>query len=177
MSLQATPASAHRRSGGRSDRDVSAAHGFGVWNYRLTVAFASKSNKYKEAFVNRIIIGLSTAAAVAILPQLALADGDGAVQGGVGGAVAGAIVGGPVGAAVGGAAGMAVGGAASGPDRKVVVEPAPAPGAIIERRAADVPPGASDTKTITRDGDGCVSRSDTKTDGMGGAVTRSKTNC
>ena len=129
--------------------------------------------------MSRIIIGLSTVAALAILPQLALADGDGAVQGAVGGAVAGAIVGGPVGAAVGGAAGMAVGGAASGPDRKVVVEPAPAPapGTIIERRAADVPPGATDTKTITRDGDGCVSRSDTKTDGMGGAVTRSKTDC
>jgi hypothetical protein len=57
------------------------------------------------------------------LPSFAVADGDGAVKGGVGGAVAGALVGGPVGAAVGGVAGMAVGGAATGPAQPVVVAP------------------------------------------------------
>ena len=128
--------------------------------------------------MNRLIIGLSTAAALMILPQTSFADGDGAVKGGVGGAVAGALVGGPVGAAVGGAAGMAVGGAASGPDRTVVVQPdgAPAPGTMIERRAVDAP-GASETKTITRDSDGCVNKTESKTNGMGDSVTRSKTNC
>jgi hypothetical protein len=128
--------------------------------------------------MNRFIIGLSAAAALLILPQTSFADGDGAIKGGVGGAVAGALVGGPVGAAVGGAAGMAVGGAASGPDRTVVVQPdgAPAPGGMIERRAADAP-GATDTKTITRDGDGCATRTDSQTNGAGESVTRSKTNC
>ena len=61
-----------------------------------------------------MIIGLS-ALAIAALPTLALADGDGAVTGAAGGAVAGAVVGGPVGAAVGGVAGGVIGGAASGP--------------------------------------------------------------
>ena len=51
-----------------------------------------------------MIIGLS-ALAIAALPTLAFADGNGALTGAAGGAVAGAVVGGPVGAAVGGVAG------------------------------------------------------------------------
>ena len=43
-----------------------------------------------------VIIGLS-ALALASLPTLALADGNGAVTGAAGGAIAGAVVGGPVG--------------------------------------------------------------------------------
>ena len=66
-----------------------------------------------------MIIGLS-ALAIATLPTLAFADGDGALTGAAGGAVAGAVVGGPVGAAVGGAAGGIIGGAASGPAPVVV---------------------------------------------------------
>jgi hypothetical protein len=70
-----------------------------------------------------MIIGLS-ALAIAALPTLALADGNGVVTGAAGGAVAGAVVGGPVGAAVGGVAGGVIGGAASNP-RPVVVAPGP----------------------------------------------------
>ena len=70
-----------------------------------------------------MIIGLSTLA-LAALPTLAVADGDGALTGAAGGAVAGAVVGGPVGAAVGGVAGGVIGGAASDP-RPVVVAPPP----------------------------------------------------
>src|ERR1700683_5293251 len=70
-----------------------------------------------------LIIGLSTLA-LAALPTLAVADGDGALTGAAGGAVAGAVVGGPVGAAVGGVAGGVIGGAASNP-RPVVVAPGP----------------------------------------------------
>lgn len=66
--------------------------------------------------MRRTIIGLSILA-IAALPTVALADGDGAVTGAAGGAVAGAVVGGPVGAAVGGVAGGVIGGAASGPGR------------------------------------------------------------
>ena len=70
-----------------------------------------------------MIIGFS-ALAIATLPTLAFADGDGALTGAAGGAVTGAVVGGPVGAAVGGVAGGVIGGAASGPG-PVVVAPAP----------------------------------------------------
>ncbi len=73
--------------------------------------------------MRNMIIGLS-ALAIAALPGLALADGDGALTGAAGGAVAGAVVGGPVGAAVGGVAGGVIGGAASQP-RPVVVAPGP----------------------------------------------------
>ena len=62
--------------------------------------------------------------AIAALPTVALADGDGAVTGAAGGAVAGAVVGGPVGAAVGGVAGGVIGGVAPGPGL-VVVAPGP----------------------------------------------------
>jgi hypothetical protein len=48
-----------------------------------------------------MIIGFSTLA-IAALPTIALADGNGALTGAAGGAIAGAVVGGPVGAAVGG---------------------------------------------------------------------------
>ncbi len=81
-------------------------------------------------------------------PSFALADGDGAVRGGVGGAVAGALVGGPVGAAVGGVAGMAVGGAATGPDRTVVVQPA-APCDTRTTQTTDNVTGASRTTQTT----------------------------
>lgn len=95
--------------------------------------------------MKKSILILSTAAALFVAPQLAFADGDGAIKGGVGGAVAGALVGGPVGAAVGGAAGMAVGGAATGPDqRTVVVQPDPC--------------RAQTTKTIDSDGNRSVTR-------------------
>ena len=76
-------------------------------------------------------IGMLLACATIALPSLAFADGNGAVTGAAGGAVAGAVVGGPVGAAVGGTAGAIIGGAASGPDRTVVVNPQPAPGAMV----------------------------------------------
>lgn len=96
-----------------------------------------------------LIIGLS-ALAIA-LPNIAFADGDGAVTGAAGGAVAGAVVGGPVGAAVGGAAGGIVGGITSGP-RTTVVEPVP------------VAPCASQTTT-------------TQNDNTGASVTQHTTNC
>lgn len=99
-----------------------------------------------------MIIGLS-ALAIATLPTLALADGNGAVTGAAGGAVAGAVVGGPVGAAVGGVAGAVVGGAASGP-RPVVVAPAP------------VVPVAP-----------CSTHSTTRSDSAGNSVTHQRTNC
>jgi hypothetical protein len=70
-----------------------------------------------------MLAGLSILA-IAALPTVALADGNGAITGAAGGAVAGAVVGGPVGAAVGGVAGGVIGGAASGPG-PVVVAPAP----------------------------------------------------
>jgi hypothetical protein len=150
----------------------------GTFPFRET--FLRDINKDGSFSMRTKIIALSAAAALFTLPQIAWADGDGAVKGGVGGAVAGALVGGPVGAAVGGAAGMAVGGAASGPDHPVVVvqpDAQPAPGTVIERRAADVPPGASDTRTVTHDENGCVTSSMKKTNGMGDSVTHSKTNC
>ncbi len=71
--------------------------------------------------MHRNILVLLAAAALISLPQVAFADGDGAVTGLVGGAVAGAVVGGPVGAVVGGAAGSVIGGAATGPQRETVV--------------------------------------------------------
>ena len=82
------------------------------------------------------------------LPSFALADGDGAVKGGVGGAVAGALVGGPVGAAVGGVAGMAIGGAATGPGPTVVV-PSSAPCSTRTTRMVDNTTGASSTTQTT----------------------------
>jgi hypothetical protein len=69
----------------------------------------------QEVPMHRNILALLAAAALISLPQIAFADGDGAVTGLVGGAVAGAVVGGPVGAVVGGAAGGVIGGAATGP--------------------------------------------------------------
>ena len=59
------------------------------------------------------MIALSTVAALAVFPRIALADGDGAVTGAAGGAITGAVIGGPVGAAVGGVAGAIVGGIAT----------------------------------------------------------------
>lgn len=70
-------------------------------------------------------LGILLACATIALPNLAFADGNGALTGAAGGAVAGAVVGGPVGAAVGGTAGAIIGGTASGPDRAVVVNPPP----------------------------------------------------
>jgi hypothetical protein len=97
-----------------------------------------------------LIIGLSILA-VAALPTVALADGDGALTGAAGGAVAGAVVGGPVGAAVGGVAGGMIGGAASGP-APVVVAPGPA--------------APCNTQTTT-----------TQNNNTGASVTRQTTNC
>ena len=74
-----------------------------------------------------MIIGFATLA-MAALPTMAIADGNGALTGAAGGAVAGVVVGGPVGAAVGGVAGGVIGGAASGPGPgTVVVAPGPVP--------------------------------------------------
>lgn len=101
-----------------------------------------------------MIIGLS-ALALAGLPTLALADGNGAVTGAAGGAIAGAVVGGPVGAAVGGAAGGIIGGVTSGPrPGRVVVAPAPGP----------VVPCGSRTTTTTNNN-------------TGESVTRQTTDC
>ena len=50
----------------------------------------------------RPILALSTVALLCASSQIAFADENGAITGGVGGAVAGAVVGGPVGAVVGG---------------------------------------------------------------------------
>ena len=82
-----------------------------------------------------MIIGFSTLA-IAALPTIALADGNGALTGAAGGAIAGAVVGGPVGAAVGGVAGGVIGGAASGPGTVVV---APEPGPVPEGLATPEP--------------------------------------
>jgi hypothetical protein len=100
-----------------------------------------------------MIIGFSTLA-IAALPTIALADGNGALTGAAGGAIAGAVVGGPVGAAVGGVAGGVIGGAASGPGT-VVVAPEPGP----------VPEGPCNTRTTTR------------SDNVGNSVTHQTTNC
>jgi hypothetical protein len=105
----------------------------------------------EEDMMRSMIIALS-ALAIAALPTLALADGDGVVTGAAGGAIAGAVVGGPVGAAVGGVAGGVIGGAASQP-RPVVV--APGPGA---------PPCNSRTTTTTNNN-------------TGDSVTRETTDC
>lgn len=61
------------------------------------------------------IIFITAAALIFTLPQLAMADGDGATTGMVGGAVAGAVVGGPPGAVIGGVAGAIVGNQATDP--------------------------------------------------------------
>jgi hypothetical protein len=100
-----------------------------------------------------MIVGFSVLA-IAALPTMALADGDGAVTGAVGGAVAGAVVGGPVGAAVGGVAGGVIGGTASGPGT-VVVAP--------DRGSVPVGP--------------CSTRSTTRSDDAGNSVTHQTTNC
>jgi hypothetical protein len=97
-----------------------------------------------------MIIGFS-ALALATLPTLAFADGDGALTGAAGGAVAGAVVGGPVGAAVGGVAGGVIGGAASGPG----------PGTVV---VAPVAPCGTRTTTTTNNN-------------TGASVTRQTTDC
>jgi hypothetical protein len=94
-----------------------------------------------------------SALAIATLPTLAFADGDGALTGAAGGAVAGAVVGGPVGAAAGGVAGGVIGGAASGPASGPVVV-APGPG------------GPCGTRTTT-----------TTNNNTGASVTRQTTDC
>jgi hypothetical protein len=101
----------------------------------------------EEDSMRRSLIGLS-AFAFAVLPTLALADGDGALTGAAGGAVAGAVVGGPVGAAVGGVAGGVIGGAASGP-QPVVVAPGPAPCHTRTTTTQDNNTGASVTRQTT----------------------------
>jgi hypothetical protein len=57
----------------------------------------------------RMLIVLSAAALICGSSQIAFADENGMVTGGVGGAVAGAVVGGPVGAVVGGVGGAVIG--------------------------------------------------------------------
>jgi hypothetical protein len=97
---------------------------------------------------------LAAGAALVVLPQLALADGDGAVTGLVGGAVAGAVVGGPVGAVVGGVAGTVVGGAVTSPHREVIT-----------------------VQPVARPVDPCVSRTTETTDNSGNSRTTQSTNC
>jgi hypothetical protein len=92
--------------------------------------------------------------ALAALPTLAVADGDGALTGAAGGAVAGAVVGGPVGAAVGGVAGGVIGGAASGP----------APGPVVVTPGPGAAPCGAQTTTTTNHN-------------TGASVTRQTTNC
>jgi hypothetical protein len=116
-------------------------------NHSFDQAFYALSNE--EEFMRRTIIGLSILA-IAALPTVALADGDGAVTGAAGGAVAGAVVGGPVGAAVGGVAGGVIGGAASGPGPgPVVVAPGPAPCNTRTTTTQDNNTGASVTRQTT----------------------------
>ena len=86
--------------------------------------------------------------AIAALPTVALADGDGAVTVAAGGAVAGAVVGGPVGAAVGGVAGGVIGGVG--------------PGTRAGRRRAWAGPATDDT---------------TQDNNTGASVTRQTTDC
>ena len=100
-----------------------------------------------------MIIAVS-ALAIATLPTLALADGNGAVTGAAGGAVAGAVVGGPVGAAVGGAAGGIIGGVTSGPG--------PGPVVVAPPLGPAVP---------------CSSRTVTRSDSAGNSLTHQMTNC
>jgi hypothetical protein len=52
-----------------------------------------------------------------------------------------------------------------------------APGVVIEHRAADVPADSMREKTITRDSNGCATKTIKKTNGDGDSVTKSKTNC
>jgi len=51
----------------------------------------------------------------------------------------------------------------------------PAPGVVVEHRAADV--DVTKEKTIHHDSDGCATKSMTKTNGEGDSVTKTKTNC
>jgi hypothetical protein len=79
------------------------------------------------------------------------------------------------------AASMALfGGAALADDVTIIhrdATPAPAPGVIIEHRAADVPTDMTREKTITHDADGCTTKTIKRTDGEGDSMTKSKSNC
>ena len=97
-----------------------------------------------------------SAAALFIVPSLALAETGGAVGGAIAGGAAGAVVGGPVGAAVGAGVGGIAGGAATGPDQRNVV---------IERR--DTTTGSIGCQTTTKE----------KTDAFGDTTVKQKTEC
>jgi uncharacterized protein YcfJ len=59
--------------------------------------------------MSKRVLVLSAAVLICASSQMAFADQQGTIVGGVGGAVAGAAVGGPVGAVVGGVGGAAIG--------------------------------------------------------------------
>ena len=94
----------------------------------------------QEKFMHRKTLIVIAALALVAAPQIALADGDGAVTGVVGGAVAGALVGGPVGAVVGGVAGGVIGNGVSGPGQQVT------------------PCGTRTTQTTNSDGSGSTTQ-------------------
>ena len=52
---------------------------------------------------------------------------------------------------------------------------APAPGVVVEHRAAGV--DVTKEKTVHRDADGCATKSMTKTNDAGDSVTKTKSNC
>ena len=97
--------------------------------------------------MRKILLSLTSAAAVAFIPVAASAAGT--VTGAAGGAITGAIVGGPVGAAVGGVIGAVIGTAIDPPPPEVVtyVESAEAPPPVVLRGnlvvGATLPPGVT----------------------------------
>ena len=63
----------------------------------------------------------------------------------------------------------------AGPTLADEVTIAPAPGVVVEHRAADV--DVTTEKTMHHDADGCATKSMTKTNSEGDSVTKTKTNC
>lgn len=63
----------------------------------------------------------------------------------------------------------------AGPALADEVTVAPAPGVVVEHRAADE--DVVKEKTVHRDSDGCATKSMTKSNGEGNSVTKTKSNC
>jgi hypothetical protein len=63
----------------------------------------------------------------------------------------------------------------AGPTLADEVTVTPAPGVVVEHRAADI--DVTKEKTIHQDADGCATKSMTKTNSEGDSVTKTKTNC
>jgi hypothetical protein len=67
------------------------------------------------------------------------------------------------------------GGAALADEVTIHHDVAPAPGVVVEHRAADV--DVHKKKVITHDEDGCATKTVKKTNGMGDTMKKTKSNC